>query len=323
MMRSSRAVPPKGFVLLMVMIAILVVGLSLTVTAQRSLLSHRTAVETQRSLQTRWGMASCQKTMMPAAGGLMDASERTARRQRGKQEAPPSTIQGHVILGGQSFDLLIGDEDAKANVNTIFDVGGRPACEQTISRLVGPLESRSIRLLPARASQSLDRKARTTSASSRNASAANEPEDAFHQPPAFRSWGEVFDLAALQYLAGDDRHLASMTRRIALRSSGKLNVFRAQDETVLAVCQTILQDGLARRVLEKIRETTLRQIDLILDQTVTNTEDRRSVSQLLSANSTSYSLWIEAVSRTSRHQRLVIQAPDINGTLRTWEYSFE
>jgi len=141
--------------------------------------------------------------------------------------------------------------------------------------------------------------------------------------PAFRSWGEVFDLLQVNRLAGDDRQLAKMTRHLALFGTGRLNVFRATDETVLAVCKSVVQDGLAKRVLDKIRETSLGEIDLILTQTVTNPDERKSLRALLGTSSSSYSLWIETMSRNARKQRYAVRYSDENGLVQTLEFSFE
>ncbi|MEQ1824848.1 MAG: hypothetical protein ABL921_02850 [Pirellula sp.] len=314
----------RGFVLMMVLVCIIMVGVALNATAHRSLQANAAATLAQRSLQVRWGMRSCQRTLLPSAGALFAVSDRSTRISRGKAEAFPAILSGRAILGGQPFDVIVADEDAKANLNTLYDAGGQRICEQTLSRLTNAMEARTIRLDPSRSSNQVfyGKRSSTTSPLKDELSEKNTAS-AIAIFPAFRSWGEVFDLVQVSQLAGDDRHLANMTRHVSLYGSGRLNVFRASDETVLAVCRTVVQDGLAKRVLSKLRDTSLGQVDLILEQTITNTDDRKSLSKLLSNSSESFSIWMEATSRSSRHQRLAIAAPDENGMMRTTEYSFE
>ena len=181
----------------MVLVAIIVVGVAMTATARRSLQASLSAIEAQQSMQRRWGMVSCQRTVLPAAGSLFEVNDLKTRKQRGKQIPFPAILEDRVILGGQTFDLLIADEDAKANLNAIYDAGGRRVCEQALSRLTGPFESRTVRLMPVRESNSKIT-AKRSAARDSELSGEREKEDSNKSAeniwPALRSWGEVFDL---------------------------------------------------------------------------------------------------------------------------------
>jgi len=141
--------------------------------------------------------------------------------------------------------------------------------------------------------------------------------------PAFRSWGEVFDLVQVSQIAGEDRQVAKMTRNLTLFGTGQLNVFRASDETVLAVCQSAVTKGLGNRVLSAIRETSIRETDLLLERTVQNEEDRQKLRVLLGSNSRSFSIWIETSTKNSRQQRFAVQSPNNFGNIQIIEFSFE
>ena len=325
-MRRSSCQTRKGFVLLMVLVAIIVVGVAMTATARRSLHASLSAIEAQHSMQRRWGMASCQRTVLPAAASLFEVNDLKTRRQRGKQVPFPAIIEDRVILGGQTFDLLIADEDAKANLNAIYDAGGRRVCEQALNRLTGPFESRTVRLMPVRESNSKITAKRSAARDSK-LSGETDKEDSKTSLesvwPALRSWGEVFDLVQVNRLAGEDRQLAKMTRNLSLYGSGRLNVFRAGDETVQVVCTAVVQEGLSKRILSKIRDTSLGDVNLILESAVSNAEDRRALQTLLSASSSSFSLWIEASDKSSRQQRFAVQSLNENGIAQTTEFSFE
>ena len=323
-MKSQQRRSRKGFVLMMVLVAIIVVGVAMTTTARRSLHASLSAIETQQSMQRRWGMHSCQRTLLSAAAGLFEVSDLKTRKQRGKQAAFPAIIEDRVSLGGQTFDLLIGDEDAKANLNAIYDAGGRRECEQALKRLLGAFESRAIRLRPVRDSTSKITAKRTSDRGSKLDKVKTEANSSVDRVlPALRSWGEVFDLVQVNQLGGDDRQLATMTRKLSLYGTGRLNLFRATDETLLAVCNAVVQEGLSKRILSKVRETSLGEVGLILERTVTNAEDKKALQALLGSTSSSYSLWIEASDRRSRQQRFAVQALNEIGMLQTMEFSFE
>ena len=310
----------------MVLVAIIVVGVAMTATARRSLEASLSAIEAQNSMQRRWGMVSCQRTVLPGAASLFEVNDLKIRKQRGKQIPFPAVLEDRVILGGQTFDLLIADEDAKANLNAIYDAGGRRECEQALKRLTGPFESRTVRLMPVRESNSKRTAKRSASRESELAGKEERKESKTsveNNWPALRSWGEVFDLVQVHRLAGEDRQLAKMTRNLSLYGSGRLNVFRAGDETVQSVCTAVVQEGLSKRILSKIRDTSLGDVSLILESAVTNAEDRSALKALLSASSNSFSLWIEASDKSSRQQRFAVQALNENGIVQTTEFSFE
>jgi type II secretory pathway pseudopilin PulG len=315
----------SGFVLLLVLISIIVIGTALTVVARRTLTTTQAILAQQQAMQQRWGMFSCQRTVLPAASNIFDASDQQMHKRRGKQIAFPSSFKDQVNLGNQYFDLLLADEDAKANLNTVYDVGGSGKCEQALRSLCGVVEARSIRLIPARPSRSVltaidSQKAR----SQLSGESENEVKPVFDTDVlAFRSWGEVFDLISVNALLGDDRHLAKMTRGVSLFGTGRLNVFRATDEAITTVCDSIVQPALSKRILLKIRETSLGQMDLILQQTVTDAKSRDQLSKILGNSSQSFSIWIEATGSSTRSQRFAVQHPHSSGPIQTTEFSFE
>jgi len=326
--RSSR-----GFVLLMVLVAIIVVGVAMTASARRSLLASISAIESQQSIQRRWGSYSCQMTLLAAAPRLFEFTDQSTRQGRGKAKALPAILEDRIILGDQVFDLLVADEDAKANLNAIYDIGGLRAVEKAVSDLAGTFESRTSRLTPVRASLSTltaKKSGNQKSKLSGNADSSNTATDVAEEAPktnnafpAFRSWGEVFDLVQVSQIAGEDRQVAKMTRNLTLFGTGQLNVFRASDETILAVCQSSVTKGLGNRVLSAIRDTSIPEINLLLERTVENEEDRQKLRVLLGSNSRSFSIWIETTTKNSRQQRFAVQSPNNFGNVQITEFSFE
>ena len=99
-------------------VSVLVVTV-LSMLAQISLRRGLQAADAQRDLQRRWGRVTLQAALLKeAAGDLPGARGLAAESTPG---VPPSpTIRAAITLGGVTFDLLLGDEDAKLNLNTIY-----------------------------------------------------------------------------------------------------------------------------------------------------------------------------------------------------------
>ena len=136
-------------------------------------------------------------------------------------------------------------------------------------------------------------------------------------PPALVSWGDVFDIARLRRSAGDDRQLATVTSRVTLLGTGRLNVRRADEATTLAVVSAAVTEGLAQRVTAGIRSDDSAEVKIALRKLVKNDGDREILERLLGQTSQSYSLWIKSTGPRSRRQSLVVRRVDNAGNERT------
>lgn len=104
----------SGYVLVMVM-ALLVISTTLLVAvgraAGRSAMAARAAGE---DLQRRWGVASCRKAVLPHVEQILGALEQERHR-------PVANFSASIRLGDETFEMILGDEQAKANVNAILE----------------------------------------------------------------------------------------------------------------------------------------------------------------------------------------------------------
>ena len=105
----------SGFVLLLVLVVLAVGGTLLTIAARRCGQDAIRAAAAQRDLQLRWGQWSCQTTLLPVADQMMQDLD----AERDAHAAPSCELRQQVRLGELEFTLLVGDESAKANVNTL------------------------------------------------------------------------------------------------------------------------------------------------------------------------------------------------------------
>ncbi len=207
----------------------------------------------------------------------------------------PTTIRAIVSLREVTFDILLGDEDAKLNLNALYHYGGPGRTDQAISRVGGPIVGVAKRLLPAVEPMRLERETRRISLANEDDEEGEGEEPIL--PDAFRSWGEVFDLGALDAGLARDASLPNLTIGLTLWGNGQLNFRRASDEAILAVAGLVVQDGAARRIVQRYRESPTATLAVLLQTEVSSEPDRKRLAQLMSEASTNFSIWIDASSR--------------------------
>ncbi|QOV90975.1 hypothetical protein [Humisphaera borealis] len=103
----------RGYILV-VTLGVLVLAATLLVGIGRSSMRHAVDARAARDdLQRRWGEVSCRQAILPIAEQLLDA-----REQRDGKATPVLTTT--LRLGGQTFELTIADEQAKADINAML-----------------------------------------------------------------------------------------------------------------------------------------------------------------------------------------------------------
>lgn len=280
-----------GYVLLAVLAALVLVTTVLGTLAEISLRRGLAAADAERQLQQRWGSETLRRAILPKAAQLFDRLEAAHAERRGPDRAP-ATYLDQVVLGGATFDLLLADEDAKLNLNTLYHMAGPSAVEQAIQDLLPAGGWGVIRLLPAVEPGQLSRSQRTLG--------RGEPSADESPPAAFRSWGEVFDLTNSIDPASGGFAVSPATTEITCWGSGALNLRRAADGAVVAALAPVVQDAAARRMLHRYRNSPAMTLAILLQTEVNRELDRQRLSRRLSETSTSFSLWIDASMNGSR-----------------------
>jgi hypothetical protein len=128
---------------LIAVLALLVLSATLLVAvsraATRSALAARSAEE---DLQRRWGAVTCRKAVLPYAEQMLTALEQERRR-------PTAKFETSIRLGNMTFDLIVADEQAKANVNTILQAADVTSAESQIrGALAGSGLANNVKLRP-------------------------------------------------------------------------------------------------------------------------------------------------------------------------------
>src|SRR5690349_6208254 len=105
----------------MTLVLIAITGLLLAGLARRSMQLALDAAEAQQELQRRWGGITCQRYAFKHADRLLSEPAVAIDDQNA---LPPTRLKYasfQLELGGVRFDLLLADENAKANLNTIYE----------------------------------------------------------------------------------------------------------------------------------------------------------------------------------------------------------
>src|ERR1700735_3589628 len=103
----------RGYVLLTSLLLLLLVSAAMASACRLSLRQALAAQEAQRSLQARWASISCEKTLLPLAETILTAEEN-------RTHVPVVSCWRSMNLGGVDVQLLIADEQAKINAQSLM-----------------------------------------------------------------------------------------------------------------------------------------------------------------------------------------------------------
>jgi hypothetical protein len=261
------------------------------------------AHERQRELQRRWGILSCQRTLLPAAPRLFAALQEgnTAR-----SNPAPSAWTASLRLGEYRFDLLLADESAKLNMNAVYHHRGRAGVERFVHRSVPALFRPPVRLAPEV----------TQGKPLEELMAGDDLPDAFH------SWGQVFDFSLATQSQAERWRMPQWTARMTLWGRGPLNVRRASDAAIIEACQLVASEGAARRFLNELRNKPKHQVDVLVKQLDVDQEKQVLLQEMLTEYSSSFSLWTTACAKQVEAQRFSVLQVDEQGLTRTTDFVF-
>jgi hypothetical protein len=194
--------------------------LSTTLLVAVSRLAGRAAVAARGAeddLQRCWGVASCRKAVLPHIEPILGALEQERRR-------PAPTYAISVKLGGTTFDMILADEQAKANVNAMLSGADLTLAETRVRQaLAGSGMSNRIKLRATIGGVLQPIRIATT------APAATQPiwnSNAL----AVGGWGQVFDAAPpAQWVRPMPGSRIAPLDLLTCWGTGAMNIRRASD----------------------------------------------------------------------------------------------
>jgi hypothetical protein len=134
-----RTRPRRGYVLIVTLAVLTLAAASMVAVGRASITRAADARAAQDELQRRWGVISTQKAVLPFAEEVLQRLEIVQRR------ALPS-YRTSIVLGRQTFNVVVGDEQAKANVNQLLDQLDARRTEDRLRQSLGGIARSSVKL---------------------------------------------------------------------------------------------------------------------------------------------------------------------------------
>ncbi len=267
MMRARVQHHRRGYVLILTL-GLLVLSAALMASLSRAALRHASdAREAAENLQRRVGITSCRLAVLPAIEAVLNDQERAHHR-------PAAMFRTSVRLGEQAFDLVLADEQAKANLNVLLD---ETDAERVETRLREQLAGSGIgHLVRVRALPKPPRIAATSPSSTQPII-----------PQRVTGYGQIFDNASPQ-------KLLDAAELLTFWGDGLINVRRAS-ESAMKLAATPALSGVEINRLIQARTKPTQGASLLTAAGL----DRRAGLHV-TETSRVHSLWI--VARSSRRQ---------------------
>jgi hypothetical protein len=279
---AHRRIPPRrGYVLLMTLMLLAIAAAATASVCRISLERALQASRAEADLQRRWGTISCQKTLLPLAETVLSRGRAAEASMRFR-------------LGGQEFQVIFGDEQAKANINAIYRRRGRSQTELAVRALAAAagasprVEVRPLDLTDAPIND---------------------------EPPAFESFDQLFSARPQELLTRrGDR--PALTELLTCWGDGTINFERVSAAALEQSCRPNLTAAQAKRLIAWRDSPRDQDDDAPADvwELIAKMKLSEAASEVLeerlAETSTCYSLWIIAGSGGERSIRLAVLDQD-------------
>jgi hypothetical protein len=293
-----------AFVLVMVLALLTVCALCLAGLARRGLDASEQVASAQSDTQRRWGILSCERTYLPLAKDLMEGAAAKLPAQ-GRVWPLPSSVSAQFDLGELHFSVLLADEDAKANLNTI--ARSSPDGPRTVASLLEETSAGFDGLVVNVQPLAIENTA---------------PGKSSNQVRGIlRSWGQVFEPSHVVCPGDYAARVRDATRNITCWGSGRLNLQRASDEAIRLVCGNQITPDLVNKLIAHRHEPDVTGLEALLESLALRKADRATLERLLTDRSSRYSLWITVQNPRRRWATLAIGDGSSSQSLResfTW-----
>ena len=272
-----------GYVLIMVLVVLAMAGSVLAAATCRTSRRVLEAGESERRLQRKWLSVSAQTVILDRAEEVM-AGDPDADRF---SFAPPAVFKHFALsAGGMDFDLVLADEQAKANVNMMAK---RRAETGNLDEALRVLQASNRTFLPGRLRPSPIRKVRATTV-----------------PILYETFDQCLTVEGPWQLVSAQSGEGLASESITCWGGGKINFRRAQRAALREVsdgCLNEFQIDTLIRLRDQAPKTKLPEA-LTLLKLSEKTHDEAMT--LLTDDSHCHSLWVIAHDKTRDYFRLYV-----------------
>lgn len=268
----------RGFALLMVLLVVALAGTVLAMAARRSCTLATEAAAAQQRLQTDWGAQSIRASLLPKAEAVLAAD--TPEKGRA-----PASARRALVLGGVRFNLLFGDEQAKANVNLLEQRHGHQGLDMRLQTLQeDPRQRVRVDLRPG----------------------PDQPVARGAPPMRYWSLDQVFLFSRPADLV-DAGATCAATGPITLWSSGPVNFRRASRAVLREVLAGAMPDSQIEELVRAAETSPRESLGDALRQAGGDGRQMQAARQLLAETSACHSLWVVAHGTTRNWYRLYVE----------------
>jgi hypothetical protein len=220
----------RGYVLV-VTLGLLVLSATLLASISRAAMEHTLqARRAQDDLQRRWSLVSARIAI------LSDADD-TLRRLEQVLHRPLPVYRTAIHVGGQSFELILSDEQAKTNVNAMIASSDKSTAETRLrNALSGSGLTNTVFLRPR----------------------AFKPNSNDHLPSFIDGFGQVFNGVEPQRLVQEGELLP--VGLLTCWGDGSLNIMRASRESVALTAGPSLTELAIGRLI-KVRDAAFAPVE--------------------------------------------------------------
>lgn len=272
--RSERA----GYVLPMTLLLIAIVATSMASLALKGLRATTRAAAARDDLQRRWAVISCRHAMLQMTDRLLDGA---AVRERDAVASVRTAVQ----LGGHRVSLVIGDEQAKVNVNALRRRLGDARTEEVLGELVRGLDN-----------------------------------DFAPVNGTCGSFSDVFDRPDPASLVGNAEE-PGVAADLTCWGDGRVNIARATDAVMRAAFAGILKDAEVEKVIDIRRAQPGMPLTDVLNKLALDYDVRLLAQRLFTDGTHCKSVWIVCDDGRRQWYHLTVESAETGG--RTLSVDFE
>ncbi|MFP4354515.1 MAG: hypothetical protein ACLFUJ_05265 [Phycisphaerae bacterium] len=214
----------RGFVLLMVLVVVVLAAAAMVGMVQRSMLQAVHVKARSGQLQRKWAVRSMQQSLM---GRLPEILDRHDQARLAGSSGQGDQVGLQVRLAGREYRLVVTDQQARVNVNSLRIGRSQGETESLLRRLVGPDSAAAVELA---------------------ALPENQLQDAPSLARPIGAWGQIFPHAGPADLLGVSGR-PGLTARITCFSDGRINLARADGESVRTLCNQALTPAVVDALL--------------------------------------------------------------------------
>jgi len=257
----------RGYILMMTLLLMTIAVLALAHTSRASLRRAMEAQAAQRQLQRHWGTLSCQRAVLQNADAILKKIEE-------ETQEPAGVTRLTLILGDQAFDLVLADEQAKANVNKLIKLRSLETTEGNIRDLVRqsnkPVKVR-LKMLP---------------------SMSKSEDQITLQLPPLGSFAQIFPDVQPELLVSTTQQPSPVSTHFTLWGDGKLNFHRATRQAFKLLCEGVMTDNQIDQLLSSREESPRLATEEALSQLALTKTKLDQLTELLTDKSSCHSLWV-------------------------------